>query len=272
MQSMDEPNGNTHGVHRMPLSSCCARTQRKARRAPAAALAWRLASVGLCAFVCACAEAEPPAPRLVSTAPSAAPSSELPTAPAAPAAEPWLANIARHPSEPAAALPCPARVPEALDPPADATLEQAYAASGVQVYACTQSEPGGAPSWVLEAPHALLTTGKSIAAIHFGGPAWQSLDGSSVKAARLASADAPDPGAVAWLLLSATPSGAGTFGKTTHIQRLDTAGGKPPPTGCDPAHLGARALVPYRAGYYFYRQAAAGEPIQQCRSGASTAR
>jgi hypothetical protein len=173
---------------------------------------------------------------------------------------------AKEPAKPHS-LPCPAHLPEALNPPPEATLEQGLPAHGVQIYACTGSKkPGEAPSWTLEAPHALLTSGAQVAAIHFGGPIWQGLDGSQVKGAKLASADAPDAAAVPWLLLSATSMGAGTFAETTLIQRLETVGGKAPATGCDPDHVGAKVLVPYRANYFFYRKAAAGERVRQCHS------
>jgi hypothetical protein len=95
---------------------------------------------------------------------------------------------------------------------------------------------------------------------------WQGLDGSQVKGARLASADAPTATAIPWLLLSAAPTGEGTFAQTTHIQRLDTVGGKAPSSGCDASHIGAKVLVPYRANYFFYRSLAAGETVRQCRS------
>jgi hypothetical protein len=166
-------------------------------------------------------------------------------------------------------LPCPAHVPEALDPPEQATIEMGLPASGVQVYACSSAKPGEAPSWTLEAPHALLSSGDRVTGIHFAGPTWQGLDGSQVKGARLASADAPAATAIPWLLLSATPAGTGTFSQTTHIQRLDTVGGKAPSSGCDASHVGAKVLVPYRANYFFYRSAAAGEPVRQCRSKAA---
>jgi hypothetical protein len=160
-------------------------------------------------------------------------------------------------------------VPEALNPPADTTIELAWPASGVQIYSCTQAKPGDAPSWSLEGPHALLTSGKAVAAIHFAGPIWQGIDGSQVKGARLAAADAPDASAVPWLLMSASASGKGTFAHTTHIQRLETAGGKAPASGCDAAHVGAKVLVPYQANYFFYRHANGGEAVRQCRSAAA---
>ena len=70
------------------------------------------------------------------------------------------------------------------------------------------------------------------------------------------------PNAVAWLLLQAAGVQDGPHGErrrpgvltvTTFIQRLNTAGGTAPPTGCDlPTDVGKKAFVPYTADYFFY--------------------
>ena len=164
-----------------------------------------------------------------------------------------------------ARLKCPRNLPAALNPPADATLKSALFAAGTQNYICAVPAAGGAPAWTLKAPHALLLRGLEIAGIHFAGPSWQSLDGSVVVGARSASAPAPDATDIPWLLLSAAShTGAGELATVSWIQRLDTAGGVAPSTGCDDAHLNAEVLVPYRAQYFFYVTAASGEPIRQC--------
>jgi uncharacterized protein DUF3455 len=178
-------------------------------------------------------------------------------------------GAAKQSGSPRYMLPCPSGVPAALDPPANATLELAFPATGVQIYACSAPKEGGAPAWVLEGPHAVLNAGRDVAGIHFAGPTWQALDGSSLKGAKLAAADSPKGSAVPWLLLSATPSGAGAFAKITHVQRLDTEGGKAPAGGCDAQHVGEKVLVPYRSNYFFYRSAEAGETAHQCRSAAA---
>jgi hypothetical protein len=170
-----------------------------------------------------------------------------------------------------ASRPCPRHVPEELDPPANATLEFGLDATGVQIYRCAASPDAKVPVWTLEAPHAVLGSG-APSVIHFAGPTWQALDGSKIKGARLASAAAPDAGAVPWLLLSATPEGEGTFARTTHVQRLATAGGVAPTTGCDASHVEARVLVPYRSTYFFYRSAEANEQVRQCHSSATKAK
>jgi hypothetical protein len=46
-------------------------------------------------------------------------------------------------------------------------------------------------------------------------------------------------------------SGNGLLSKVTHIQRLNTKGGKAPSSGCDPAHAGEEIRVPYSATYLF---------------------
>jgi hypothetical protein len=165
-----------------------------------------------------------------------------------------------------ALLPCPAQVPAALDPPAEVTLTAALAASGTQVYVCAAGQNAEAPAWTLDGVHAVLTAGSDVRAIHFAGPSWQALDGSLVKGAKLAAADAPNAKNVPWLLLSGAPSGTGVFGDVTHIQRLDTAGGVAPTSGCEASHVGSKSLVPYKASYYFYRAATPGEKPHQCHS------
>jgi hypothetical protein len=43
--------------------------------------------------------------------------------------------------------------------------------------------------------------------------------------------------------------------RTTFIQRLNTKGGVAPADGCSTsAEVGAQALVPYTADYFFYRK------------------
>jgi hypothetical protein len=41
--------------------------------------------------------------------------------------------------------------------------------------------------------------------------------------------------------------------EVTYIQRLNTAGGLAPASGCDASHIGATANVAYNAQYAFYK-------------------
>jgi len=160
---------------------------------------------------------------------------------------------------------CPPDMPAGLDPPAEATLEAAFPARGVQIYVCAAPAAGGAPVWTLKAPHAILFEGFETAVIHFAGPSWQALDGSLVTGTRVGSVPSPDPASIPWLLLqAATNVGPGLFADTTWIQRLETSGGVAPTSGCDDAHLGAQTLSPYRADYFFYHTAVAGQRVRQC--------
>jgi len=168
-------------------------------------------------------------------------------------------------------LRCPGSVPAALDPPADATIAFGFAAQGVQIYTCTAAGPAvppavtPGPTFTLKAPHAVLSDGPQVRAVHFAGPSWQALDGSLITGAKVASSPSPDPTAIPWLLLkAATHAGTGAFADVTFIQRLDTVGGVAPSTGCDDAHLGTEVLVPYRSSYFFYVAAAPGTHVRQC--------
>ena len=73
------------------------------------------------------------------------------------------------------------------------------------------------------------------------------------------------PGAIPWLLLEAVVVGDGPTGgdkllPTRRIQRLNTVDGKAPSTGCAGPDNRKRALVPYEADYFFYKEKARHEP------------
>ena len=139
--------------------------------------------------------------------------------------------------------------------PATQRLALEADASGVQIYDCKAS-PNDPTNfeWTLRAPEAELfdLTGKRIG-IHYGGPTWESYDGSKVVGDVKARSDAPDPKAIPWLLLTAkSASGDGVFGRTASIQRAQTVGGKAPKQECSAALAGNEARVRYTARYYFY--------------------
>jgi Protein of unknown function (DUF3455) len=121
-------------------------------------------------------------------------------------------------------------------------------ALGVQIYRWNGA------SWVFVAPAARLFADPEYhgeVGIHYAGPTWESNSGGKVIASRLEGC-APDPTAIAWLLLQMVSSeGPGIFDGVTHIQRVNTAGGLPP-SGPGP-FVGAEEEVPYTAEYYFYR-------------------
>ena len=121
-------------------------------------------------------------------------------------------------------------------------------ALGVQIYRWNGA------SWMFVAPAARLYADAEYHAevgTHSAGPTWESNSGGKVIASRVESC-APDPTAIAWLLLQKVSSeGPGIFDRVTYIQRVNTAGGLPP-TAPGP-FVGAEEEVPYTAEYYFYR-------------------
>jgi hypothetical protein len=147
---------------------------------------------------------------------------------------------------------CAPSVPDTLAVPQGQRLAFSAHAEGVQIYTC-QAPATGAPAWVFSAPEAdLFNRGGRLVAIHYAGPTWEGLDGSTVIGTKLAAYTA-DPTAIPWLLLqAASHTGHGRFSNVTYIQRLDTTGGLAPTSGCDADHLGASARIDYTATYYFY--------------------
>lgn len=145
-------------------------------------------------------------------------------------------------------------------------------AVGTQNYVCAPSATGVA--WTLYGPQAtLFNDDVDQVMTHFLSPnpieggtpraTWQhSRDTSAVWAFAIATstdANYVAPGAIPWLKLQVVgaqygPDGGGKLARTTFIQRVNTAGGIAPETGCSvTTDLGKRALVPYTTDYVFYR-------------------
>lgn len=114
-------------------------------------------------------------------------------------------------------------VPELIKPPAGEELVLVAHAKGFQIYACRAGDAGD-PTWVLKAPEAFLYDDQgNVLGKHFGGPTWKHTDGSEICAKLAAKVDAPDAGAIPWLLLTVTDhSGNGAFSRVTSIQRIHT--------------------------------------------------
>ena len=121
-------------------------------------------------------------------------------------------------------------------------------AEGVQIYRWNGA------SWSFVGPEAVLFAdegGNGQVGIHYSGPTWESVSGSTVRGAVLERCTA-DPDAIPWLLLEAVdPEGPGIFQWVTFIQRVNTVGGTAP---AEPGSaVGEIANVPYSAEYFFYR-------------------
>jgi uncharacterized protein DUF3455 len=145
-------------------------------------------------------------------------------------------------------------VPDGIKVPPTEVLSFAANAKGVQIYECRVKTDTAQYEWVLRAPEADLFDGRGKRiGRHYGGPTWESSDGSKVIGEVKGSEPSTDPKAIPWLLLQAnTHEGSGVFSRVNTIQRLETVGGKPPAEGCDQWGSGKEVRVPYTAVYYFY--------------------
>jgi hypothetical protein len=141
----------------------------------------------------------------------------------------------------------PAPVCDSVNAPEGHRVRFRAFALGVQVYAWNGT------AWVFQRPEAGLYASPGHhgqIGTHYAGPTWEANDGSKVQAV-VAARCTPNPGAIPWLLLQATPlSHHGVFSQITYIQRVNTIGGTAPAE--DGSFIGEEARVPYTAEYYFY--------------------
>jgi hypothetical protein len=169
----------------------------------------------------------------------------------------------------------------------DTTKNQVFLvghAFGTQNYMCLPAANGGVAFKLFTPEATLLNDDQKQLITHFFSPnpkepntdptlaaigkiraTWQYRDGSSVWATTLAPTDISTDqqfvadGAVAWLRLTGVggqigPDGGDTLANVSFVQRLNTAGGLAPKTGCaTTADIGHEAFVPYTADYFFYR-------------------
>jgi Protein of unknown function (DUF3455) len=127
-----------------------------------------------------------------------------------------------------------------------------FSAAGVQIYLCRPKDQGLA--WEFDAPDAVLfdAQGKQAGA-HFKGPTWKLGDGSSITGEVSVKKPSLKPGSIPWLVLKViSHEGAGKLDGVNFIRRVDTNGGAEPAAGCDAAHQGNAARVPYTATYQFF--------------------
>jgi hypothetical protein len=169
--------------------------------------------------------------------------------------------------------PRPPRVPANIEVPAGHRAVRLGRAVGTQNYVCLPAETGFA--WTFFAPQATLFKNNGEQSItHFLSPnpvesgtaraTWQSSqDTSAVWAVTEQSSSDPAfvaRGSIPWLLLRVVgkqrgPTGGDELVDTVFIHRVNTLGGLAPSFGCAQAtDVGAKALVPYTADYFFYER------------------
>ncbi len=153
------------------------------------------------------------------------------------------------------------QVPASIQVPVGSKLLLRVKGQGVQVYTCQVSAADTTQyTWVLLEAKAILYSGAEYgekAVRHYFNakhhPVWETEDGSSIEGTKLQQADAPDAGAIPWLLLkTSSSSGTGPIVSAAFIQRINTMGGKAPGAGADMRQKGEKIEVAYSAEYLFY--------------------
>jgi len=142
-------------------------------------------------------------------------------------------------------------VPDALKVTANEKLLMAVKGRGTQDYEWVPKKDNPKQFEWTHTPNADLFDfeGNKIGT-HYGGPTWESNDGSKVICNLKAHVAAKDKNAAPWLLLTAkSHEGKGAFSRITSIQRLETVGGGEP---AEPGKAGQKVPVPYTATYYLY--------------------
>ncbi len=147
---------------------------------------------------------------------------------------------------------------------AAANLRQVQQALGVgaQLYECQALS--GTPAFAFVGPDAVLyqflpeVSGIPVpVATNTSGPVWTWRDGSGVVGTVVLTEPSGAPNSIPQLLLRTTNFGTagGALSTVSFITRTGTNGGTAPTAGCDAAHIGTIARVPYTATYTFYAAA-----------------
>ena len=129
---------------------------------------------------------------------------------------------------------------------------------GVLTYECrAKANMANAFEWAVIGPTAVLyDMNRNTVGKYYGGPTWESTDGSKVTGKQLAVAPSPNPGSIPLQLVQASPAmGNGAMKGVTYIQRLNTMGGVAPTDSCSTANIGATQQIRYQADYVFYKAA-----------------
>jgi len=147
-----------------------------------------------------------------------------------------------------------AGLPAAVRVPAGEMQKMWTVGSGEITYECREKKDmAGQHEWAFVGPVASLkdSSGKVVGK-YYGGPTWESIDGSKVTAKQVAVAPQPAPNLPLQLVKADPATGMGAMQGVTYIQRLNTRGGVAPAAACAAANVGAKQQVAYQADYVFY--------------------
>ena len=173
----------------------------------------------------------------------------------------------------------PPPMPANIQTPAGNKVFLVGHAVGTQNYVCLPSGTG--VKFTLFTPQATLFKERKQVTTHYFSPnpveggtiraTWQHSKDTSTVWGQVKEGNASTdpafvaPDAIAWLLVTTVGTQEGSNGNaslvaTTFIQRLNTAGGVAPATGCSAlTDVGHQAFVPYTADYFFYKNAEKGD-------------
>lgn len=145
-------------------------------------------------------------------------------------------------------------LPAAVRVPAGEKQTMYTVGVGEITYECREKAGmAGQYEWVFVTPVATLyDTERKVVGKYYGGPTWESNDGSKVTGKQVAVAPGM-AGSIPLQLVKADPAmGMGKMQGVSHIQRLNTQGGVAPAMACGMGNKGARQQVAYQADYVFY--------------------
>lgn len=148
-----------------------------------------------------------------------------------------------------------ATLPEAVRVPAGQKMLMSATGVGDLTYECREKKDmAGQHEWVFVGPVAtLMSSDRKPVGKYYGGPTWESSDGSKVTGKQVAVAPA-GTGNIPLQLVKTDPAmgSAGAMSGVTYIQRINTKGGVAPAMACDAAGMGKKQTVKYEADYVFY--------------------
>jgi len=135
--------------------------------------------------------------------------------------------------------------------PSDREPVLQLSAQGVQIFRCEKRDSGFV--WVFRQPEAQLTdaSGKVVGR-HGANFSFEHNDGSRLVASIASYDEAPNAADLRWLLLTTRSYGKGAFEGITHVQRVNTRAGMPPPK-CEPGLSNQILRVDFSADFIFYR-------------------
>ena len=123
---------------------------------------------------------------------------------------------------------------------------------GVQVFRC-ERPANGDWGWVFRLPEAdLADDGGKVVVRHGANFSFEHVDGSRLVGSVAAYDEAPSAGNLRWLLMTTRQFGQGTLSGVSHVQRVNTSGGMPPPR-CEANQQNQLLRVPFSADFVFYR-------------------